>query len=974
MDAAVASSHADFDCPFAAFGALAPQMPDPNDDLTDAEWAALNHDPLDDLERWAAFCEWYDKGGLIAVRGPLRNVEAEQQGQQQAAGKVGPSMTDFLKALFENTTGMAYVCSFTNERGAGPERRVITRNAAQVSAFVEKFDKPGRGLFVGVGALEEGSQRRVKETIAETNSLHADIDFKNVYGLGADPRTEALRYLARLKFRPSIIVFSGGGLHAYWGLKEPMPTQGNIERIELALRQLADVVAGDLAVCEVARVMRLPGSHNTKDGAWTEVEVLELNDRRFELDDLEEWLSEQSPVMMRKSREVGKTIGETDDAFNFFEQYAKQFGIKAPIDVEARLKNMMFMGPDDSSIHQTQLAVTAALLNRGVPVDEVVEIVFDATKIAAGDYGKRWNWEREKKKIRGMCETWLKKHPPEEKKPATAQSAKPAKPTLVKSDTRDAAGDKPVTADAVKTTGQVIQMPVITPARGGAPDQHIQIGKAVLAHIESEGEKLISTKDGNWFYSNGVWELRTEPKWLNARIEQVARGFGFKTGNRLISEARGYIERDPDIWRSQDIPWDQHGKIPTRSGLIDPRTGELEVARPDHFCTWRIECDYDPDADCPWWKTYLDDLFLGDERVRKENIRVIQEVLGAALIDKKPRGVSKAFIAQGDSNTGKSGLVDVLGGMFGKENEITVPLDATEGPHWLMPFVKRAPWVLHEAFRPGKWHLAPDVKAIITHNAVNINVKKGPLLRAVVRSPIFWATNYPPQFKETTKAIVNRIIVIKCTRVFEEGAPLIGAAAEARRQGNAEPSDFLLATEMPGILNWGIVGLKRALERGFIELIDSIRATANEIKRDANAVEGFVQDCIEFDPSAMLATSDFCLAFSVWHEEQSGQAGGLGNTQIGKFVSSLGDRRIAIDDELRKNSQRYYGGIAFNRTGLNYWKQGAESSLFDRKKSTTTPLNEEVNRLIPAKWHDNAAVVAMRGHHERIRDKTRDKS
>jgi hypothetical protein len=65
------------------------------------------------------------------------------------------------------------------------------------------------------------------------------------------------------------------------------------------LRQIADVVAGDLAVCEVARVMRMPGTHNTKGGQWNAVEVLELADRRYEFDDIEEWLSEQSPVMLR---------------------------------------------------------------------------------------------------------------------------------------------------------------------------------------------------------------------------------------------------------------------------------------------------------------------------------------------------------------------------------------------------------------------------------------------------------------------------------------------------------------------------------------------------------------------------------------------------------------------------------------------------------------------------------------------------
>ena len=51
------------------------------------------------------------------------------------------------------------------------------------------------------------------------------------------------------------------------------------------------------------------------------------------------------------------------------------------------------------------------MLNRGQSIDEVVGIVLAATRAAAGHYGERWNWRREERAIRGMCETWLTKHP-----------------------------------------------------------------------------------------------------------------------------------------------------------------------------------------------------------------------------------------------------------------------------------------------------------------------------------------------------------------------------------------------------------------------------------------------------------------------------------------------------------------------------------------------------------------------------------
>ena len=48
---------------------------------------------------------------------------------------------------------------------------------------------------------------------------------------------------------------------------------------------------------------------------------------------------------------------------------------------------------------------------RACPIDEVVERVLVATRAAAGEYGERWNWQREERKILKMCLSWLKKHP-----------------------------------------------------------------------------------------------------------------------------------------------------------------------------------------------------------------------------------------------------------------------------------------------------------------------------------------------------------------------------------------------------------------------------------------------------------------------------------------------------------------------------------------------------------------------------------
>ena len=56
--------------------------------------------------------------------------------------------------------------------------------------------------------------------------------------------------------------------------------------------------------------MRLPGSHNTKDGAWIEV-VCEFTDGpRYELDDLEEWMSRDGAGVATEGRVNTETLHE----------------------------------------------------------------------------------------------------------------------------------------------------------------------------------------------------------------------------------------------------------------------------------------------------------------------------------------------------------------------------------------------------------------------------------------------------------------------------------------------------------------------------------------------------------------------------------------------------------------------------------------------------------------------------------------
>lgn len=844
--------------------------------------------------------------------------------------------TDFLAAIFgPGTESPVWIQSLGNDRDGGEApKHVATRDMAAIDGFIAKWDRPGRGLFFSVATIE--GQKRRKEFAVEGIGPSIDIDFKDV----DDAPDDVMRKLLTARLPPSIINDSGNGRHAYWLLKEPadLRDQDTRDRYEAVTKLLCDIFGGDQVVTQCVALMRLPGTHNTKRDGWRDVTTKHMSTVRYELDDLEEWTAEQSCLILRKVRPDVVTA-ET----NPFLAHAKANGFKPSIDVEKRLAAMSYMAGGDAAIHATQLAVSASLLTGGTTIDDTVALILDATRGAATGYGERWNWQREEKAIRGMCSDWLRKHPP--------ASLQKTQRSHVEDSERSASAGGQVVALAPRRAKK---------AASGGTGYHIILGGAVLGAMRDASADMLVTNGEVWRYADGLWsQPASESSWLNAEIEIGARALELPSTIKLINETRQWLLRHPDVFR-HSVQWDRHGMIPTRSGLLDVNTLALEPARPEHFSTWRIECDYQPSATCPWWIVMLND-FFGDRPadLQGATIGTLQEVLGAALMEVKPRALTRALILEGPSEAGKTRVLDVLGGLL-SDRPIAAPLDALGGAHGLMEFRRRAPWVLHEAFNANQWHLSSIVKSILTGDPVQINVKNGAITTQPITAPTFWGTNHPPAFKEATRAIVNRLIVIPCRVVFDP-KNLIGAAAEAHRLGFAEPSHMILAREMPGLLNWAVAGYQRAAARGHIAITSEMVATMEAVRADSNIVAGFIEDCVDFGSDVMVSTADFCAAFTVWWLQEKGEDRRVpSNESVGRAMTALGDNRIGTDSkDFRDNTRRYYGGINLNGPGLEFWDGAHSEGLAKGKTARTSSSRNDVNRVIPDGWKARPAVARM---------------
>src|SRR5688500_12557195 len=164
--------------------------------------------------------------------------------------------SEWLTTLFQWTEGAVELRACPNERGKGRSRCIFTRDQDEVGEFVRRWDVDGHGVYFGVCTRQpDTSPPGTIETTAECPAVKVDID--------KIAKDLALAALQGAFLPPSAIVDSGRGLHAYWLLKEPEDVAAALTNDHplVALEQaLARIFGGDRAVCDLARIMRLPGT------------------------------------------------------------------------------------------------------------------------------------------------------------------------------------------------------------------------------------------------------------------------------------------------------------------------------------------------------------------------------------------------------------------------------------------------------------------------------------------------------------------------------------------------------------------------------------------------------------------------------------------------------------------------------------------------------------------------------------------
>lgn len=168
------------------------------------------------------------------------------------------------------------------------------------------FWRETEDVYFSIGLQGEQPQkgRGKQDDVIAIPGFWADIDVKGPNHAAANlPPTleDARSILQAIPFKPTVVVYSGGGLQAYWLFREPLETKSQADRLtakqlsksfQAVLRNIAGrqgwAIDGTADLC---RLLRLPGTYNRKQTTPALITYEVVGDRqRYNPSDFQEFV------------------------------------------------------------------------------------------------------------------------------------------------------------------------------------------------------------------------------------------------------------------------------------------------------------------------------------------------------------------------------------------------------------------------------------------------------------------------------------------------------------------------------------------------------------------------------------------------------------------------------------------------------------------------------------------------------------
>ena len=247
----------------------------------------------------------------------------------------------------------------------------------------------------------------------------------------------------------------------------------------------------------------------------------------------------------------------------------------------------------------------------------------------------------------------------------------------------------------------------------------------------------------------------------------------------------------------------------------------------------QLPFNYDPNAECPRFHEFLNQVFREDE----ELISLVQEIMGYCLSPSIE--AQKFFIFYSDGSYGKSVLCSILHHLAGGDKNVSsVTLSNLNQKFQRAELFGKIVNISTEN-EASKFN-TEALKSITSGDPIQIEHKFQKPFTTRLTAKLLFAMNRLPEPQDKTFAFYRRMILVPFNTKFVDN-PHEGTN-EMKRNPQIEEE---LLEELPAILAWCIEGLKRLVENKY-QFTKSREAEKLmlDYRKDTSPVFSFIEECI----------------------------------------------------------------------------------------------------------------------------------
>lgn len=301
---------------------------------------------------------------------------------------------------------------------------------------------------------------------------------------------------------------------------------------------------------------------------------------------------------------------------------------------------------------------------------------------------------------------------------------------------------------------------------------------------------LCRNQDFVYAYNGEFWQIldRSELENFLGECSQklgvdnlTARDYEFKAKLFKQFMADAYLPK-PEIQRETILINLQNGTFE-----ITGKETILRDFRPSDFLTYQLPFDYQENADFPKWQAFLDEVLTD-----KSKQDVLAEYLGYVFA--RNLKLEKTLILYGTGANGKSVVFDVINALLGKENISNFSLESL-GENYFRAMIANK--LLNYSSEISNRLQAEKFKQLTSGEPVEARLPYGQPMTLTNYARLAFNSNELPKDVEHSEAFFRRFLIL----------PFNVTIPEHRRNPNLAKE--IIKTELSGVFNWILAGLKR---------------------------------------------------------------------------------------------------------------------------------------------------------------------